>query len=160
MTRDELLEKIDYTIDAYHWGTPPISIYHLLKEVRAYLMEEKGDIFPPRTDGIEIRWPPHLNDEIDYMKERRFDIVKWEPSSPILVFDTNESKHVPVKEKCYTIATLVWNEKDKWFDTTTYGTRLLETYLTPAAQDMLSQFIKKRAEKFAEEDLESGNYDG
>lgn len=158
MTRDKLLEKIDYTIDAYKYGVP-IS-YSLIKEMRDYLLEEKGDIFPPRTDGIEIRWPPHLNDEIDHTKERRFDIVKWKPCSPKLVFDAHENKHVPLKESCYTIATLEWNEKDKWFDTTTYGTELLETYLTPAARDMLSQFIKKMAEKFAEEDLESGNYDG
>lgn len=159
MTRDELLEKIDYTIEVYYWRTSPIFIYHLLKDMRAYLLEEKGDIFPPRTDGIEIRWPPHLNDEIDHAKDRKFDIVKWEPGSPKLVYDTDKCAHVPEKEICRTIATLVWNEKDKWFDTTTYGTELLETYLTPAAHEMVSQFIKKRAEKFAEEDLESGNYD-
>ena len=158
MTREELLEKVNDAISAYDWGTP--IHYSLLTDMRDYLLEEKGEvIFPPRTDGIEIRWPTYLDPNHDPTKERKFDIVKWESHSPRLVFDARQCKHVPAKESCYSIATLEWNEKDKWFDTTTVGTRLLETELTPAAREMLSQFITQMAERFAKEDLENGNYD-
>lgn len=158
MTREELLEKVNDAISAYNLGTS-IS-YFLLINMRDYLLEEKGEIiFPPRTDNIEIRWPTNLDPNYDSTKERKFDIVKWESHSPRLVFDARECKHVPAKENCYSIATIEWNEKDKWFDTITYGTRLLETELTPAARDMLSQFIATMAERFAKEDLENGNYD-
>lgn len=158
MTREELLEKVNDAISAYDWGTPVH--YSLLISMRDYLLEEKGEvIFPPRTDGIEIRWPTYLDPNRDLTKERKFDIVKWEYHSPRLVFDIRQNKHVPVTESCYSIATLEWNEKDKWFDTTTCGTRLLETELTPVARGMLSQFITQMAERFAKEDLENGNYD-
>lgn len=158
MTRDKLLEKINCVSSEYNLGTPiPLS---LLKDMRDYLLEEKGEvIFPPRTDEIEIRWPTYLDPNHDPTKERKFDIVRWKPNSPRLVFDVRKNMHVPIKESCYSIATIEWNEKDKWFDTVTYGTRLLETELTSAAREMLSQFITEMAERFAKEDSENENYD-
>lgn len=157
MTRDKLLEKINCASSEYDLGTPiPFS---LLKDMRDYLLEEKGEvIFPPRTDEIEIRWPTYLDPNHDPTKERKFDIVRWKPNSPRLVFDVHKNIHVPIKESCYSIATIEWNEKDKWFDTITYGTRLLETELTSAAREMLTQFIAEMAERFTKEDSENENY--
>lgn len=98
--------------------------------------------YTPRLNGFQIR-------DVNYLGGKpknapiKFDIVKWEKNDPpIEVLDLETGKKRMSKEHCYSVAQLVWNEREPCFEFRSVGLRWLECNADESVVQMILRFAK------------------
>lgn len=89
--------------------------------------------FTNRWNGFQFRSVRKLNgEEIPY----QYDLVKWQTHEPLEVINGKTGKKETITESCFSIARLVWDDHESWFNFESVGTRFLENY-----EEGLSEWI-------------------
>ena len=71
----------------------------------------------------EIRMPIYLDGHKNY---NDYDVIKWEQCEPREVLDWSTGKKKIQTKCCFTIGTLHWDSKERWFKFESCGLRYLE----------------------------------
>lgn len=84
-------------------------------------------------NGFQFRAPVYLD---GHFEPHRFDLVKWVKHEPHEVLDLYTNKKVMSSKHCYTIGTLIWNDREPCFEFESCGLRYLRE-----REDGLEKFI-------------------
>ena len=84
-------------------------------------------------NDFQFRAPSYLDGHFEPYK---FDLVKWHDHSPIEGFDLYSGNKEIITKSCFTVGTLIWDEKDYYFEFKSCGLRYLRHRV-----DGLEQFI-------------------
>lgn len=84
-------------------------------------------------NGFQIRQPTYLDGHFEPYK---FDLVKWEEHGPCEVTDWATGKKKIITRSCFTIGTLIWNDREPCFEFESCGLRYLKHRI-----DGLEKFI-------------------
>ena len=97
-------------------------------------------------NGFQFRSPTYIDGHIEPYK---FDLVKWEDCNPIEVTDFETSEKRMENRNCFSIATLIWDSDEEWFDFKSIGTRYLE-YRIDKLEEWILKFAKFKAVELRE----------
>lgn len=84
-------------------------------------------------NGFQFREPCYLD---WHFEPHRFDLAKWEEHEPYEVTDFYTGEKKMSTRHCFTVGTLIWDEKNAVFDFQNCGLRYLEHRI-----DGLEKFI-------------------
>lgn len=85
--------------------------------------------------NFEIRPTCFLDGHTD---PKKWDVVKWQRHDPIEVTDWKTGGKKIITHSCYSVAQILWNDKEPCWEFKSVGTRFLEYY-----EDGLCEFILK-----------------
>lgn len=74
---------------------------------------------------FQFRAPVYLDGHFEPYK---FDLVKWNDCDPYEVIDSVTGKKKTVTRNCFTVGTLIWDKKEKYFWFESYGLRYFEEH--------------------------------
>ena len=74
-------------------------------------------------NGFQFRAPAYLD---GHFEPNKFDLVKWEDHESHEVIDFYTGKKKMSTRSCFTVATLIWDEKEPGFEFESCGLRYLE----------------------------------
>lgn len=114
--------------------------------------------YTERIDGIQIR-------DVVYFglppvgTPPRFDVVKWYPDpNPHMgtvfhiVNGRVETSEELIKEHCYSLGFLEWDEKERCFQFQSIGMRWLEEHPSREVEDMILKFCKEKEQEMRDLD--------
>lgn len=84
-------------------------------------------------NGFQFRQPQYLD---GHFEPHKFDLVKWEDHEPYEVIDFYTSEKTMSTRNCFSIGSLIWDEKDESFEFKSCGLRYLRYRI-----DGLEKFI-------------------
>lgn len=90
-------------------------------------------IYTDEWNGFQFRSPVYLDGHFEPYK---FDLIKWENHEPLEVIDLHTGKKRTQTRNCFTVATLIWDEYEHYFEFESCGLRYLEHRI-----DGLEKFI-------------------
>lgn len=100
--------------------------------------------YTDRWNGFQFRSPTYLN---GHFAQNEYDLVLWQTHKPLEVIDAKTMQKKIVTESCFSVANLVWNEKDQSFDFRSVGLRYLE-YNVDGLDQWVLDFAKKKEEEY------------
>lgn len=80
-------------------------------------------VYTEEWNGFQFRAPCYLDGHFEPYK---FDLVKWEEHEPYEVTDLYTGKKKLSTRNCFSIGTLIWDERDSSFEFESVGLRYLE----------------------------------
>ena len=95
-------------------------------------------VYTDEWNGFQFRAPVYLDGHFEPYK---FDLVKWEDHEPYEVTDWHTGEKKISTKSCFTIARLIWDEKDYAFDFESCGLRYLE-YRIDGLEKFILDFCK------------------
>lgn len=90
-------------------------------------------VYTDEWNGFQFRQPVYFDGHFEPYK---FDLVKWEEHEPAEVVDWVTGEKKIVTRGCFTIGTLIWNDREPCFEFESCGLRYLEYRI-----DGLEKFI-------------------
>ena len=84
-------------------------------------------------NGFQFRAPIYLD---GHFEPHKFDLVKWEDHEPYEITDFYTGEKKMSTRNCFTVGTLIWDEKELCFEFQSCGLRYLEYRI-----DGLEKFI-------------------
>lgn len=100
-------------------------------------------VYTDEWNGFQFRQPTYLD---GHFEPHEFDLVKWEEHEPYEVTDYITGKKRMSTRNCFTIGTLIWDEKECDFSFESCGLRYLKHRV-----DGLEKFILDFCEMMEEE---------
>ena len=104
--------------------------------------------YTDRWNGFQFVSPSYLDGHFEPFK---FDLVKWVEDKPHEVTDLETGEKKMQTEYCYSIAMLIWNPKEEWFDFESVGTRYLENRIG-RLEEWILKFCEFKAIELREDD--------
>lgn len=80
-------------------------------------------VYTDEWNGFQIRQPTYLD---GHFEPYRFDLVKWTEHKPIEVIDVYTGEKKISTRSCFSIGTLIWNDREPCFEFESCGLRYLE----------------------------------
>ena len=90
-------------------------------------------VYTDEWNGFQFRPPVYLDGHFD---SHKFDLVKWVDHEPYEVIDLYSGKKKMSTRTCFSIGTLIWDQKEQDFEFESCGLRYLNHRI-----DGLEQFI-------------------
>ena len=106
--------------------------------------------YTERVDGFQIRDVTYLGDP-PQDRPIMFDIVKWAQTEPHEVMDLRTGKPKVSAEHCYSVARLVWNQREPCFEFQSIGMRWLEANPTERVIKMITEFADRKEDELLDE---------
>ena len=101
--------------------------------------------YTERVDGIQIRDVTYLPDFKPTHAPIEYDIVKWKQlEHPIMAMRTDGQLEWKT-DYCYSLARLVWDEREEEFKFIGVGMRFVEACPSKEACTMISKFAERKA---------------
>ena len=106
-------------------------------------------VYTEEWNGFQFRQPTYLD---GHFEKYKFDLVKWVNHEPCEVIDAYTGKKKISNRYCFTIATLIWDEKELGFNFESCGTRYLE-YRIDGLEKFVLDFCETMKQKFKKEKM-------
>ena len=105
-------------------------------------------VYTDEWNGFQFRQPSYLDGHFEPYK---FDLVKWKDHEPYEVMDLYNGEKKMSTRHCFTIATLIWDEKEYCFEFESCGLRYLE-YRVDGLEKFIFDFCKTMEKQLCKED--------
>ena len=112
------------------------------------MSKEYTDIYK----GYQIRDCTYLNEPPKDIPIT-FDVVRWKyRSKPVKVIDAETGKDKMVDKYCYSVAHIVYDEREDWFDFKSIGLRWLEEHPDKDVENWIVDWCKYKVRELREND--------